>query len=304
MPNLPSGTVTFLFSDIEGSTALLKQLGDDAYAELLRRHREIVRDTFAAHDGQEIDTQGDAFFYSFPRARRAVAAAVEVQRAHAAERWPGGIDLRVRIGLHTGEPAVGEEGYTGIDVVRAARIAAVGSGGQILMSEATRALVGGDLPDGVAVAALGERRLKDIDRPEPLHEVRIAGLAPPPAGPSAALEEVAAGGSPDPGAAMADAFSRMPDWLRRAAGPILPAATRARETIEERVLREIERAIAEDSDLRPGSPPAARLGVEPAAAPGSVAGEITRLQELRDAGALTDEQDHRAVDRVIDQGSR
>ena len=297
MPNLPSGTVTFLFSDIEGSTALLKQLGDDAYAELLRRHREIVRGTFAAHDGQEIDTQGDAFFYSFPRARRAVAAAVEVQRAHAAEAWPSDIELRVRIGLHTGEPAVGEEGYTGIDVVRAARIAAVGSGGQILMSEATRALVGGDLPEGVAVAALGERRLKDIDRPEPLHEVRIAGLAPQPprapeAGPAAMPDP-----DVDPQVAVADAFSRMPDWVRRAAGPILPAATRARESIEERVLREIERAVASDPDLGPSE------GKE-AAAPRSVADEITRLGALRDAGAITEEQYTRAVDRAIGADDR
>ena len=297
MPNLPSGTVTFLFSDIEGSTSLLKQLGDDAYAELLRRHREIVRDTFAAHDGQEIDTQGDAFFYSFPRARRAVAAAVEVQRAHAAETWPSGIELRVRIGLHTGEPAVGEEGYTGIDVVRAARIAAVGSGGQILMSEATRALVGGDLPDGVAVAALGERRLKDIDRPEPLHEVRIAGLAPQ----RPRTPEVGQVALPDPDAdpqvAVADAFSRMPDWVRRAAGPILPAATRARESIEDRVLRQIERAMAADPDLASPRP-------REAGARGSVADEITRLQALRDAGALTEEQYARAVDRAIGADDR
>jgi class 3 adenylate cyclase len=294
MPNLPSGTVTFLFSDIEGSTALLKQLGDDAYAELLRRHREIVRATFAVHDGQEIDTQGDAFFYSFPRARRAVAAAVEVQRAHAAETWPGGIELRVRIGLHTGEPAVGEEGYTGIDVVRAARIAAVGSGGQILMSEATRALVGGDLPEGVAVTALGERRLKDIDRPEPLHEVRIAGLAPQPPRGHAAVE-TAPDPAVDPQLALADAFSHIPDWVRRAAGPILPAASRARESIEERVLREIERAVAADADL--GGSHAERRA-------GTVADEITRLQALREAGALTDAQYARAVDRVLDEGER
>ncbi len=295
MPNLPSGTVTFLFSDIEGSTALLKQLGDDAYAELLRRHREIVRDTFVAHDGQEIDTQGDAFFYSFPRARRAVAAAVQVQRAHAAEAWPSGIELRVRIGLHTGEPAVGDEGYTGIDVVRAARIAAVGSGGQILMSEATRALVGGDLPEGVAVAALGERRLKDIDRPEPLHEVRIAGL-PPPRAPGAGRVAVP---NPDldPQVAVADAFGSMPDWVRRAAGPIIPAATRARDSIEERVLREIERAMAADPDI-------GHSRVTTPGQAGSVADEISRLQALRDAGALTEEQYARAVDRAIGADDR
>ncbi|MPZ90290.1 MAG: hypothetical protein GEU68_01445 [Actinobacteria bacterium] len=121
MPSLPSGTVTFLFSDIEGSTQLLKQLGDD-FAALLADHRSILRDTFGKHGGHEIDTQGDAFFYAFPRAHAAVAGAVEAQRALAAHEWPDGTAVRVRIGLHTGEPVLGQEGFTGIDVVRAARI--------------------------------------------------------------------------------------------------------------------------------------------------------------------------------------
>jgi class 3 adenylate cyclase len=126
MPHLPSGTVTFAFSDVEGSTNLLKRLGDERYSELLATHRHLVRETFAAHNGQEIDTQGDAFFYSFARAREAVAAAVALQRAHHEQVWPEGVSVHVRLGLHTGEPAVGEEGYTGLDVVRASRIAAVG----------------------------------------------------------------------------------------------------------------------------------------------------------------------------------
>src|ERR687895_1086249 len=150
---LPSGTVTFVFSDIAGSTALLKQLGDTEYGHLLTVHRRLVREIFAVHEGQEIDTQGDAFFYSFVRARQAVAAAIELQRAHAKESWPDGVEVRVRLGLHTGEPAVGDEGYTGLDVVRAARIAAVGTGGQILLSETTRAIVGDGLPPGVEVRA-------------------------------------------------------------------------------------------------------------------------------------------------------
>ena len=179
MPNLPSGTVTFLFTDIEGSTELLKRLGDDGYANVLEDHRRILRAAFAAYDGQEIDTQGDAFFYSFPRARDAAAGAVRAQRGLAAAPWPEGIDVRVRIGLHTGEPSVGDEGYTGLDVVRAARIAAVGHGGQILMSETTRALLGTSLPDGVTARSIGEQRLKDIDRPEPLHELTIDGIAAP-----------------------------------------------------------------------------------------------------------------------------
>ena len=179
MPNLPSGTVTFLFTDIEGSTELLKRLGDDAYAIVLEEHRRILRAAFAAHDGQEIDTQGDAFFYSFPRARDAAAGAVEAQRGLAGAAWPEGVNVRVRIGLHTGEPSVGDEGYTGLDVVRAARIAAVGHGGQILMSDTTRSLLGSSLPDGVTARAIGEQRLKDIDRPEPLHELTIDGIAVP-----------------------------------------------------------------------------------------------------------------------------
>ncbi|HZK50305.1 MAG TPA: adenylate/guanylate cyclase domain-containing protein [Actinomycetota bacterium] len=167
MPSLPSGTVTFLFSDIEGSTELLKQLGDD-FAQLLAAHRSILRDSFGAHDGREIDTQGDALFYAFPRAHAAVAGAVEAQRALTAYEWPGGSTVRVRIGLHTGEPVLGEEGYTGIDVVRAARIGAIAAGGQVLLSETTRALASADMPDGVDVSPLGPRRLKGIDEPEPI----------------------------------------------------------------------------------------------------------------------------------------
>jgi class 3 adenylate cyclase len=172
---LPSGTVTFVFSDIEGSTGLLKRLGE-RYADVIADHRRLVRACFGARDGVEIDTQGDSFFYAFARARDAVAAAVDVQRAHADHAWPAGERVRLRIGLHTGEPAVGTEGYVGIDVVRAARLAATGSGGSVLLSETTRALLGSSLPDGVSVHALGERRLKDIDEPERIYELEIAGV--------------------------------------------------------------------------------------------------------------------------------
>ena len=175
MPELPGGTVTFVFTDIEDSTELLKRLGDD-YREVLTAHRRIVRDTFVARDGIEIDTQGDAFFFVFPRARDAVAAAVEAQRAHAAETWPGEVEVRVRIGLHTGEPTVHEEGYVGLDVVRAARICTVGRGGQILLSETTRALLGSGLPEGVSVFPLGQRHLRGIDEPERVFEISIDGL--------------------------------------------------------------------------------------------------------------------------------
>jgi class 3 adenylate cyclase len=171
---LPTGTVTFAFTDIENSTALLRTLGD-GYAEMLAAHRRIVRDRFGAN-GVEIDTQGDAFFFAFPRARQAVAAAAEVQRAHVAHEWPHDAAVRVRIGLHTGEPHVAEEGYLGLDVVRAARICTAARGGQVLLSESTRALLGSALPDGVAVFPRGERHLKGIEEPERLYELAIDGL--------------------------------------------------------------------------------------------------------------------------------
>jgi class 3 adenylate cyclase len=146
LSTLPRGTVTFLFSDIEGSTRLLEQLGD-RYEDVHRDHRKILRDELSAAGGQEIDTQRDAFFFSFTRAKDAVTGAVNGQRALAAHEWPEGADVKVRMGLHTGEPTVGEEGYLGMDVVRAARICSAGHGGQILLSETTRALVGNNVPD-------------------------------------------------------------------------------------------------------------------------------------------------------------
>jgi class 3 adenylate cyclase len=176
MSALHSGTVTFAFTDIEGSTRLLQELGDEAFGALSRDHRRIVRETFGEAGGTEIDTQGDAFFFSFPRARDAVNAAVAAQRALREHAWPGGREVRVRMGLHTGEPHMGDEGYLGIDVVRAARIASAGAGGQILISETTRALVGNLLPDGVAVLDLGEQHLKDIQH-EHIYEVAVDGRA-------------------------------------------------------------------------------------------------------------------------------
>ena len=171
----PTGTVTMLFTDIEGSTRLLKQLGE-RYGEVLADHRRILREAFAAHGGREMDTQGDAFFVVFARARGAVAAAVEAQRGLAAHRWPEGAECRVRMGLHTGEPEVGEEGYHGMGLHRGARIAAAGHGGQILLSNATRELVEDDLPAGVRLRDLGEQRLKDIERPERVYQLDVEGL--------------------------------------------------------------------------------------------------------------------------------
>jgi predicted ATPase/class 3 adenylate cyclase len=157
--SLPRGTVTFLFTDIEGSTRLLQDLGDE-YAAALTGYRWVLRQEFARHDGVEVDTQGDALFVAFARASDALAAA-----AAAREALAGG-PIRVRIGLHTGEPTVTEEGYVGIDVHRAARIADAGHGGQILLSQATRDLVGAD-----DVRDLGVHRLKDLAAPERLYQL-------------------------------------------------------------------------------------------------------------------------------------
>jgi len=174
MSNLPGGTVTFVFTDIEGSTQLLQELGDEGYGRVSSDHRRLVRETFGARGGTEIDTQGDAFFFSFPRARDAVAGAVDAQRALRDHEWPEGKEVRVRMGVHTGEPQVGEEGYLGLDVVRAARISAAGHGGQILISETTRALLGNQLPEGVAVHDLGKQHLKDVQH-EHIYELTIDG---------------------------------------------------------------------------------------------------------------------------------
>ena len=165
MRELPSGTVTFLFTDIEGSTRLSQELGD-GYAGALGEHRRALRDAFARHHGVEVDTQGDAFFVAFSRASDALAAA---RSAQAALRGP----IRVRIGVHTGEPLVTGEGYVGIDVHRAARIAAAGHGGQVLVSQSTRDLVGGG-----GLRDLGEHRLKDLTAPERVYQLG-SGEFPP-----------------------------------------------------------------------------------------------------------------------------
>jgi class 3 adenylate cyclase len=174
---LPGGTVTFAFTDIEASTNLLRDLGD-RYAGVLSTHRDIVRHAFRAASGVEIDRQGDAFFFAFPRARNAVAAAVEVQQAHLEGVWPENVRVQVRIGLHTGEPTVEAEGYLGLDVVKAARLCRLAQGGHTLLSETTRALVRSTLPPGVSVFPAGERHLKDIDTPETVYELAIANTDP------------------------------------------------------------------------------------------------------------------------------
>jgi YVTN family beta-propeller protein len=174
MSELPSGTVTFLFTDIEGSTQLLKRLGE-RYGEVLEEHQRIIREAASERGGREVDTQGDSFFFAFARANAAVGTAVVAQRALAEHDWPDGVQVRVRMGLHTGEPLVGEDRYHGLGVHRAARIGAVGHGGQVLLSNATRELVEDDV-GGVSIRELGTYRLKDIDRPERLFQLDIDGL--------------------------------------------------------------------------------------------------------------------------------
>ncbi len=173
---LPTGTVTFLFTDIEGSTRLLHKVGQQGYDELLTAHHEILRAAFAAHEGRVVDTQGESFFVAFRTAADAVASAVDAQRDLAAHAWPEGAEVKVRMGLHTGEPRVGAERYVGIGVHRAARIGAAGHGGQVLLSWTTKGLAEEDLPPNVTIRDLGERRLKDIEQPQHLYQLVIEGL--------------------------------------------------------------------------------------------------------------------------------
>jgi predicted ATPase/class 3 adenylate cyclase len=179
MLELPTGTVTFLFTDIEGSTRLLHELGHQTYRRMQDDHERILRGVIAANDGVEVRTEGDSFFAVFSTPERALQAAVEGQRKLAAHAWPGDAVLRVRMGMHTGVGILGAGGadYVGIDVNRAARIAAAGHGGQVLLSHATRALVEPTLPDGVTLRDLGQHRLKDIDYPEHLHDLIIDRLS-------------------------------------------------------------------------------------------------------------------------------
>jgi predicted ATPase/class 3 adenylate cyclase len=165
--DLPSGTVSFLFTDVEGSTRLLHELGADVYAEALAGHRRVLREAFSAHGGVEVDTQGDAFFVAFPTAPGALRAAAEALEGLAAG------PIRVRMGIHTGTPHLAEEGYVGVDVHRAARIAACGHGGQVLISASTAALIGGD-----GLHDLGEHRLKDLSAPERIYQLGDCEFSP------------------------------------------------------------------------------------------------------------------------------
>jgi class 3 adenylate cyclase len=175
MSELPGGTLTMLHTDVENSTPLTLHLGDH-YPEVLATHRALLRTAFATHEGREVDTQGDSFFVVFPRATQAVAAAVAIQRALAAEAWPEGGVVRVRIGLHSGEPIRTAEGYTGLDVIRGARIKEAGHGGQVLLSKSTAALIEDALIDGLRLLDLGTYRLKSLPRPERIFQLLIPDL--------------------------------------------------------------------------------------------------------------------------------
>jgi predicted ATPase/class 3 adenylate cyclase len=171
-----STTLTFLFSDIEGSTRLEQAIGTGAYAALRERHRVLLREAFAACGGEEQGTEGDSFFVVFRSARSAISAALAAQLAMAAEPWPEETPVRVRMGVHSGEARSHGGSLVGIDINRAARIAAAAHGGQVLVSEVTRSLIGDEALLGVAFRDLGSHRLKDMDEPGRLHQLLADGL--------------------------------------------------------------------------------------------------------------------------------
>jgi class 3 adenylate cyclase len=175
MRELPTGTVTMLFTDIEGSTRLLQELGRDRYVEALTIHRQLLREAFTRHGGVEVEMQGDSFFFSYASAREAVAAAAAAQRALAGHDWPSA-PIRVRVGLHTGEPVVADNLYAGIDVHRAARVMSAAHGVQVLLSARTADLVAVELSEELSVRDLGEHRLKDLTEPQRLYQLLGEGL--------------------------------------------------------------------------------------------------------------------------------
>jgi DNA-binding NarL/FixJ family response regulator/class 3 adenylate cyclase len=171
MSDLPYGTVTLLFTDVEGSTKLVHELGD-AYAGVLADHRRLVREAVAAAGGHEVDSRGDEFFLAFPEAGAAVGAAVALQQSLAAHEWPAGVQVRVRVGLHTGEPTLRDGAYFGMDVHRAARICQAGHGGQVLISGTTRDELDGEFE----LHDLGDHELPGLPEPERIYQLNVPGL--------------------------------------------------------------------------------------------------------------------------------
>ena len=171
----PTGTLTFLFTDIEGSTRLLKDVGRERYEEALGTHRRLLRDAVDANEGFMVGSEGDGCLVVFRSGADAVAAAAAAQRTHAAHPWPPDAIVRVRMGLHTGDALLGDEGYVGLAIHHGARIGAAGAGGQVLLSSITARLVAHQLPQGVELRDIGERPLRDLDTPERLFELVIDG---------------------------------------------------------------------------------------------------------------------------------
>jgi predicted ATPase/class 3 adenylate cyclase len=177
MAELPRGTVTLLFTDIEGSTRMLQELGEEAYVRALEDHRRLLRAAFTAHGGVEVEMQGDSFHFAFRDPREAVLAAARVQQVLAEHAWEDA-PIRVRIGVHTGEPLVSGHLYAGLDVHRAARVMSAGHGGQVILSERTSSLVRAELPDGLVLRDLGLHRLKDLSAPQRLYQLGEEAFPP------------------------------------------------------------------------------------------------------------------------------
>jgi class 3 adenylate cyclase len=176
--DLPTGVLTFLFTDMEGSTRLLAEIGRERYAVVLREHKRLLAEAVGRHDGRLVDDEGDGIFAVFGRARDGVTAAAEAQRMLREHEWDAGERPHVRIGLHTGEAELSGDAYVGLAVHRARRICEAAEGGQTMLSSTTRDLAEDDLPDGIVLRDAGERRLKDIARPERLSELVADGQQP------------------------------------------------------------------------------------------------------------------------------
>ncbi len=289
MADLPSGAVTFLFSDIEGSTRLVKALRE-RYTQVLADHRRLVRAAIVGHAGHEVDTQGDAFFVAFASAKQAVLCALAVQRALAGHQWPSGVAVRVRMGIHTGHATPVEGAYAGLAVHRAARICAAAHGGQVLISQATQTLIEDEEDEelGFALLELGERRLKDLDRPVRLFQLTATGLD---------SRAPSAGAVPEPPARdTADAPARAPIVGRAAEVRIMSGAyAQVRAGQAQVILITGPAGIGKTrlvEDLRAGVPGARVLTGESAPLAGTALAYGPFVAALRDHASWLLEGDH------------